>query len=117
MPVYETLKHTTWGCKYHIVVIPKYQKKVWYGHIRKGIGAGAQGIGTTKEGQVVKGHLMDDHVHLLESIPPKYAVVLGAGLLGVDGGQERSGVASIHRGARERRPAVGPVGANAALSG
>ena len=69
-----SLNHTVWECKYHIVWIPKYRKKVLYGQIRKQLGEVFRRLARQKESEVVEGHLMLDHVHILMSIPPKYAV-------------------------------------------
>ena len=57
MQVYETLKHTTWECKYHVVFIAKYRKKVLYGQVRRE-------LVRQKEGDVIEGLLMVDHVHI-----------------------------------------------------
>jgi putative transposase len=75
----ERLNHTTWDCKYHIVWIPKYQRKLLYGGLRKYLGEVFRGLSMQKESRVVEGHLMADHVHMVVSIPPKYPVsqVLG----------------------------------------
>ncbi len=69
-----SLNHTVWECKYHIVWIPKYRKKVLYGQIRRQLGEVFRRLARQKESEVVEGHLMLDHVHILMSIPPKYAV-------------------------------------------
>ncbi len=69
-----SLNHTVWECKYHIVWIPKYRKKVLYGQIRKHLGDVFRRLARQKESEVVEGHLVLDHVHILMSIPPKYAV-------------------------------------------
>jgi putative transposase len=76
-----SLNHTVWECKYHIVWIPKYRKKVVYGQIRKHLGEVFRRLARQKEGEVVEGHLMLDHVHMLISIPPKYAVVQVVGFI------------------------------------
>jgi len=76
-----SLNHTVWECKYHIVWIPKYRKKVLYGQIRKHLGDVFRGLARQKESKVVEGHLMLDHVHMLVSIPPKYAVAQVVGFL------------------------------------
>ncbi len=68
------LSHTAWDCKYHIVWIPKYRKKVLYGQLRKHLGQVLRELAIRKESLVVEGHLMADHVHMLIVIPPKYAV-------------------------------------------
>ena len=71
---YKKLTHTTWECKYHLVWIPKYRKKVLYGNLRKYLGEVFKELALHKESEILEGHLMGDHVHILISIPPKYAV-------------------------------------------
>jgi len=71
---YKKLNHTTWDCKYHLVWIPKYRKKVIYGKLRQYLGEVFKELALQKESQILEGHLMGDHVHMLISIPPKYAV-------------------------------------------
>nr|MBP7323672.1 IS200/IS605 family transposase [Deltaproteobacteria bacterium] len=70
----QSLSHTRWECKYHVVWIPKYRKKVLYGEIRKHLGDLLRELALQKESKVLEGHLKHDHVHMLVSIPPKYAV-------------------------------------------
>ncbi|MCU7848920.1 MAG: IS200/IS605 family transposase [Candidatus Thiodiazotropha sp. (ex Lucinoma kastoroae)] len=69
-----SLNHTRWECKYHIVFIPKYRKKVLFGQIRKEMGKVFHRLARQKESLIEEGHLMPDHVHMMISIPPKYAV-------------------------------------------
>ena len=69
-----SLSHTKWECKYHIVWIPKYRKKAIYGELRKYPGEMFRELAAQKECAMIEGHLMSDHVHILISIPPKYAV-------------------------------------------
>jgi putative transposase len=71
---YKKLTHTTWECKYHLVWIPKYRKKVLYGNLRIYLGEVFKELALHKESEILEGHLMGDHVHILISIPPKYAV-------------------------------------------
>ncbi len=66
-----TLSHTKWNCKYHIVFIPKYRRKVIYNKLRTDIRGYIQDLCRWKGVEIVEGHLMPDHVHLLLSIPPK----------------------------------------------
>ena len=68
------LSHSRWECKYHVVWIPKYRKKMLYGQLRKHIGEVLHELARQKESKVLEGHLQPDHVHMLISIPPKYAV-------------------------------------------
>ena len=70
----QSLSHTAWECKYHVVWIPKYRKKKLYGKLRQHLGALIKDLAKQKESMVLEGHLMADHVHMLISIPPKYAV-------------------------------------------
>ena len=70
----ENLKHTKWECKYHVVFIPKYRRKVMYGSIRRELGSIIRELAQHKESKVEEGHLMADHVHMMLSIPPKYSV-------------------------------------------
>ena len=74
MDDYESLSHSVWECKYHVVFIPKYRKKTLYGELRRRLGDVFRTLARQKECQVVEGHLMPDHVHMLISIPPKYSV-------------------------------------------
>ena len=68
------LNHATWECKYHVVFTPKYRKKLLFGQIRRQLGSVFRELARRKECQIEEGHLMPDHVHMLISIPPKYAV-------------------------------------------
>ena len=69
-----SLNHTRWECKYHIVFIPKYRRKVIFGQIRHELGDVFHRLAEQKECTIEEGHLMPDHVHIMISIPPKYAV-------------------------------------------
>ena len=77
----ESLNHTRWECKYHVVFIPKYRKKVLYGEVRRYLGSIFKELVKQKEGAIEEGHLMADHVHMLLSIPPKIAVCKVVGYL------------------------------------
>ena len=69
-----SLNHSRWECKYHVVWIPKYRRKTLYGQLRKYLGQVFKELARNRESEVIKGHLMPDHVHMLISIPPKYSV-------------------------------------------
>ena len=69
-----SLSHTRWECKYHVVFIPKCRRKTLYGELRKHLGEVFRKLATQKESKIEEGHLMPDHVHMMISIPPKYAV-------------------------------------------
>ena len=77
----QSLSHTVWDCKYHVVWIPKCRRKVLYGQLRKYLGQVLRELAMQKECKVVEGHLMGDHVHMLISIPPKYAVAQVVGFI------------------------------------
>lgn len=74
MKEYQSLSHTRWDCKYHVVFIPKRRKQPIFGTLRRHLGRILRDLAGHKEAQVVEGHLMRDHVHMCLSIPPKYAV-------------------------------------------
>ena len=77
----QSLAHTVWECKYHVVWIPKGRRKVLYGHLRQHLGEVLRELARQKECTVEEGHLVADHVHMLLSIPPKYAVAQVVGFL------------------------------------
>jgi putative transposase len=74
MDEYDSLSHSKWECKYHVVFIPKYRRKKLYKELRQHLGEVFKRLAEQKESTVVEGHLQPDHVHILLSIPPKYAV-------------------------------------------
>ena len=74
MKEYQSLAHTKWDCKYHVVFIPKKRKKAIFGAIRKHLGTVLHELASQKECHILEGHLMSDHVHMCISIPPKYSV-------------------------------------------
>ncbi len=81
MDDYESLNHSVWTCKYHIVFIPKYRRKSLYGEIRRELGNVFRTLAKQKECQVEEGHLMPDHVHILIAIPPKHSVAQVVGYI------------------------------------
>ena len=74
MDDYESLSHSKWECKYHVVFIPKYRRKTPYVELRRHLGEVFRKLAEQKESRIEEGHLLLDHVHMLISIPPKYAV-------------------------------------------
>src|SRR4029079_7016136 len=74
MDEYQALSHTTWHCKYRVVFIPKCRRKTLYLELRRHLGEVFRKLAEQKESKIEEGHLMPDHVHMLISIPPKYAV-------------------------------------------
>ena len=71
---YENLTHSKWDCKYHVVFVPKRRKKVLYGKIRKFLGPVFHELAGQRNSKILEGHMVQDHVHILISIPPKYAI-------------------------------------------
>jgi putative transposase len=123
MDEYESLSHTKWECKYHVIFIPKYRRKALYGQLRAHLGEVFRRLAVQRESRIEEGHLMSDHVHMMISIPPKYAVSqvigyikgksaihlarvygerarnfvgLGPGVLCIDGGPRRGGDPGVH---------------------
>ena len=81
MSEFKRTNHTEWDCKYHIVFIPKYRKKVLYGKLRGDLGGVFRRLAHQKECEIEEGHLMGDHVHMMVSIAPKYSVASVVGFL------------------------------------
>ena len=70
----ESLSHSKWECKYHVVFIPKCRRRALYEQLRRHLGEVFRDLAQHRESRILEGHLMPDHVHMLISIPPKYAV-------------------------------------------
>ena len=70
----ESLNHTKWECKYHVVFIPKCRRKTLYQELRRYLGEVFRRLAEQKESQIKEGHLRADHVHMMIAIPAKYAV-------------------------------------------
>ena len=71
---YESLSHSKWECKYHVVLIPKCWRKVLHGKLRRHLGEVLRRLAEQKECRIEEGHLLADHVHMMISTPPKYSV-------------------------------------------
>ena len=69
-----SLSHTKWECKYHVIFIPKFRRKALYEQLRKDLAEVFHRFAAQKESRIEEGHVMSDHVHMMISIPPKYAV-------------------------------------------
>ena len=76
-----SLSHSRWECKYHVVWIPKCRRKVLFGQLRKHLGEVLHDLARQKDSKILEGHLHQDHVHVLISIPPKYAVAQVVGYI------------------------------------
>ncbi|WP_300879735.1 IS200/IS605 family transposase, partial [uncultured Desulfovibrio sp.] len=69
-----SLIHTVWDCKYHVVWIPKYRRKVLYGKLRHYLGDVLHELARQCESRIIEGHLCIDHIHMCIAIPPKHSV-------------------------------------------
>lgn len=79
--LYHSLSHSKWDCKYHLVFIPKKRRKSLFGNIRPALGKVFHALAKQKECNILQGHLMADHVHMLIEIPPKHPVSSIVGFL------------------------------------
>lgn len=73
--------HVVWDCVYHVVIVPKYRKKVLYGPVRKRIGEILRELAKQKGVEMIKGNACPDHIHMVMAIPPKYSVAHVMGYL------------------------------------
>jgi hypothetical protein len=76
----ESLNHTKWECKYHVVFIPQCRRKTLYMQLRQYLGEVFRKLAEQKESRIEEGHLMSDHVHMMISIPPEIRRVAGGRL-------------------------------------
>ena len=79
--LYQSLSHSKWDCKYHVVFVPKRRRKVIFGQTRRQLGQIFHSLARQKECQILEGHLMPDHVHMCIAIPPKHPVASVIGFL------------------------------------
>src|ERR1700676_654313 len=79
----QSLNHSKWECKYHVVFIPKCRRKTLYAQLRRHLGEVFRRLAEQKESRIEEGHLMSDHVHMMIAIPPKYAVSQVVGFIKV----------------------------------
>ena len=79
--LYQSLSHSKWDCKYHVVFVPKRRRKVIFGQTRRQLGQVFHALARQKECQILERHLMPDHVHMCIAIPPKHPVSSVIGFL------------------------------------
>ena len=79
--LYQSLSHSKWDCKYHVVFVPKRRRKAIFGQTRRQLGQIFHALARQKECQIVEGHLLSDHVHMCIAIPPKHPVASVIGFL------------------------------------
>ena len=97
MATYESLRHTKWECKCHVVFIPKGRKKLLCGQLRRESEAVFRELAERTECRIEEGHLMVDHVHMLISIPPKVSVAAAMGFIK---GKSAIHIARVYAGRR-----------------
>ena len=78
---YQSLSHSRWDCKYHVVFVPKRRRKALFGNLRRRLGPIFHELARQKECRIVQGHLLPYHVHMCVEIPPKYSVASIVGFL------------------------------------
>ncbi len=81
MQDWRSLSHVRWECKYHVVIIPKYRQKVFYGKTRWAVGRILRDLCRQRGVELLEGHCLADHVHMCLSIPPKFSVSHTIGFL------------------------------------
>ena len=96
-----SLNHTQWECKYHIVFIPKYRRKALFGQIRNELGKVFWTLALQRESFIEEGHIMVDHVHMMISIPTKYSV---AQVVGYIKGKSAIHIARTYLGRKQNYP-------------
>ena len=79
--IYQSLSHSRWNCKYHVVFVPKGRRKVLFGQARRHLGEIFHALARQKECKIIEGHLMSDHVHMCIEIPPKLCVASVIGFI------------------------------------
>ncbi len=100
--LYQSLSHSKWDCKYHVIFVPKCRRKALYGKIRTSLGAIFHALAKQKECEIVEGHVMPDHIHMCVAIPPKHAVASVIGFL-----KGKSAIAIVRRFCGKERNFVG----------
>ena len=77
----DSLSHTRWNCKYHVVFAPKYRRQIIYGKIKKDIGIILRTLCERKGIEIIEAEACVDHIHMLISVPPKYSISQTMGYL------------------------------------
>ena len=98
---WQSLSHVRWECKYHVVITPKYRQKVFFGKMRRQVGAILRDLCRQRKIELLEGDAVVDHIHMVLSIPPKYSVANTLGFL-----KGKSAV-RIHRELMKKRRVTG----------
>ena len=96
---YESLSHSKWDCKYYLVFVPKNRKRVLYGKIRQYLGPIFHELAKQRGSEIINGNMVQDHVHMLISIPAKYSVAEVVGYI-----KGKSAIAVARQGLIEQCP-------------
>jgi putative transposase len=78
---WRSLSHVRWDCKYHVVIVPKYRKKVIYGKLKRRVGPILRELCRQREIAILEGHAMPEHIHVCLSVPPKFSIAQTIGFL------------------------------------
>src|SRR3954451_483825 len=81
MKEWQSQAHVRWDGKYHVVILPKYRRKVLYGRMRRGVGRILRDLCRQKDIELVEGKAMPDHIPMLLSVPPRYSIAMTIGSL------------------------------------
>lgn len=81
MREWQSLAHVKWECKYHVVIVPKYRKKVLFGRMRAEVGKIIRQLCRQKDVELIEGQACPDHIHLVLSVPPKFSIAMFVGYL------------------------------------
>ena len=81
MNTLSTQAHVRWDCTYHVVILPKYRKKILYDQVRQRAGEIIRDLAKQKQVQVIEGTAKSDHIHMVLRIPPRYSVASIIGFL------------------------------------
>ena len=78
---WQSLSHVRWDCKYHVVIVPKYRKKVIYGKLQRHVGPLLRRLCQQRGIGLLEGHAMPDHIHMCLSVAPKFSIAQTIGYL------------------------------------
>ena len=81
MKDWRSLAHVKWYCRYHVVIVPKYRRKVIFGRMRGRIGRILRQLCEQKDVEMVEGNAVADHIHMVLSVPPKFSIAMTVGFL------------------------------------
>jgi len=98
---WQSLSHVRWDCKYHVVIVPKYRKKVIYGKWKHQVGPILRQLCQQRGVELLEGHAMPDHIHMCLPVPPKFSIARLIGFL-----KDKSAV-RIHRQLLQERRMTG----------